>query len=114
MAKTWRDSPAFKPFYKSKAWRGVRSFVLDRSHGLCERCLERGEMKPADAVHHRIPLSEQTVGDPDISLNPDRLIALCKECHEEEHRRLGIGALNGPKVEEPRVGFDSEGSVVRL
>lgn len=111
---TWRDSAAFKPFYKSKAWRNVRGVVLDRSHGLCERCKERGEMKPADVVHHRIPLNELNVNDPDIALNPERLIALCHDCHTEVHQELGIGAMNGELVEEPRVGFDENGNVVRL
>ena len=116
MAKTatWRDTPFAKPFYRTMAWQKTRSFVLDRSHGLCERCLEKGEVKPADVVHHKVPLTPDNMTDPDISLNPDRLMALCHDCHTEEHRRLGIGTMNGPKVEEPRVGFDSEGNVVRL
>ena len=76
---TWRDSAKFKPFYKRKAWQDVRKVVLDRSHGLCERCMERGELKPADVVHHVIPLNEGNVGDPDVSLNPERLVALCHD-----------------------------------
>ena len=116
MAKspTWRDSAQFKPFYKSRAWQDVRAFVWDRAHGLCERCMERGEMVPAEVVHHTTPLNEGNVGDPDVSLNPDRLVALCHDCHTEVHQHLGVGALNGPKREEPRVGFDSEGNVVEL
>ena len=116
MAKTatWRNTGFARPFYKRKAWQDVRKVVLDRSHGLCELCMERGELKPADVVHHTVPLTPENVGDPDISLNPDRLMALCDECHTKEHQRLGIGAMNGEKAEEPRVGFDSEGNVVRL
>ena len=110
---TWRNTPFAKPFYKSRAWQNVRSVVIDRSHGLCERCMERGELRPADVVHHTVPLTEGNIGDPDISLNPDRLVALCHDCHTEVHRQLGIGALNG-RVDEARVGFDEEGNVVRL
>ena len=117
MAKTatWRDTPFAKPFYKSRAWQNVRSVVWDRAHGLCERCAERGEVVPADVVHHTVPLTPENVGDPDISLNPDRLVALCHDCHTLVHQDLGIGALNGHRHEaEDRVGFDSEGNVVRL
>ena len=116
MAKTatWRNTPFAKPFYKSKAWQVARSFVWDRAHGLCERCLEHGEGKTADVVHHRIPLNAENVNDPKIALDPGNLIALCDECHTEVHQELGIGALNGRKIEEPRVGFDSEGNVVRI
>lgn len=116
MAKTatWRNTPFAKPFYKSRAWQKVRKVVMDRSHGLCERCMERGELKPADVVHHTTPLTPENMDDPQVSLNPDRLMALCHDCHTEVHQELGIGAMNGAKKEEPRVGFDSEGNVVRL
>ena len=111
---TWRNTPFAKPFYKSKAWQEARSVVMDRAHGLCERCMARGELKPADVVHHVVPLTPENMGDPSVSLNPDRLMALCHDCHTEVHQELGVGAMNGRKVEEPRVGFDSEGNVVRL
>ena len=114
MSRTWRDSEKFKPFYKSAAWKRVRGKVWDRAHGLCERCADKGEGKPAEVVHHRIPLNDFNVEDPDIALNPDRLVALCHGCHTEVHQLLGIGALNGHPPEEPRVGFDDEGNVVRL
>ena len=111
---TWRKTPFAHKFYHSRAWQDVRSFVWDRAHGLCERCLERGEYKPADVVHHKVPLSPANVDDPDIALNPDRLIALCNDCHTEVHRELGIGSMNGPAVVRPRVGFDRFGNVVEL
>lgn len=113
--EAWRYDPKFKPFYKSAAWRKVRSAVWDRAHGLCERCMERGVVEPAEVVHHKTPLNSENVNDPDISLNPDRLIALCHNCHTEVHQELGIGSMNGRiRHEGPRVGFDSEGNLVRL
>ena len=116
MAKTatWRNTPFAHQFYHSKAWQDVRSYVWDRAHGLCERCAERGEVKPADVVHHKVPLSVENVNDPGIALNPDNLIALCNECHTEVHKELGVGAMNGRKREQPRVGFDENGNVTRL
>ena len=116
MAKTptWRDTPYAKPFYKSRAWQSVRELVLSRSHGLCEECLKHDVVRPADVVHHVIPLSADNVDDPSITLNPDKLVALCHDCHSEVHRLLGVGAMNGEKEEKPRVRFDAEGNVVRL
>lgn len=77
--------------------------------------MERGELKPADVVHHKIPLNPENVNDPAISLNPELLIALCDDCHTEVHKQLGIGALGTPRRDEPsRVGFDEEGNVIRL
>ena len=116
MAKTatWRNTPFAKPFYKSRAWQGARELVMTRAKGLCERCAEKGELTPAEVVHHVTPLTEENVNDPEISLNPDNLMALCHDCHTEVHQQLGIGAMNGRKVEEPRVRFDSEGNVMPL
>lgn len=115
MAKTatWRNTPFAHKFYHSRSWQDVRAYVWDRAHGLCEMCLERGEIKPADVVHHKTPLSEKNMGDVDVTLNPENLIALCNECHTEVHGRLGIGAMNGARRQETRVAFDEEGNVVR-
>lgn len=112
--ETWRKTSFAKPFYKSRAWQDARSVVLDRAHGLCERCLERGEVRPADVVHHKTPLSPENVADLDVALNPGNLMALCNDCHTEVHHELGIGALNGvPRKQEPRVRFDADGNVIR-
>ena len=81
---------------------------------MCERCAEMGRLTPADVVHHMVPLNPQNVNDPEISLNPEKLMALCYDCHTEVHKQLGIGALGHQRIEEPRVGFDSEGNVIRL
>lgn len=111
---TWRNTPFAHKFYHSKTWENVRNLVWQRAHGLCERCAERGVVKPANVVHHSIPLSEENMNDPEIALNPERLVALCDDCHTEVHQMLGIGAMNGRKEEKPRVLFDKEGNVVRL
>ena len=49
-------------------------------------CLKRGMYSPADTVHHIIPLSPKNIHDPSITLNPDNLMALCRDCHAEVHR----------------------------
>ena len=117
MAKTatWRNTPYAHKFYHSKAWLNVRSVVWDRAHGLCERCLERGEVRPANVVHHIVPLSPANMGDASVTLNVDNLVALCHDCHTVIHKQLGVGALNGELADDsPRVTFDSEGNVVRI
>lgn len=111
---TWRNTPFAHKFYHSKAWREVREFVMDRAHGLCERCADKGEIKPADVVHHEIPLSPDNMNDPDIALNPEHLKALCDDCHTKVHQQLGIGAMNGRVKTKPRVTFDAEGNLVKL
>ena len=111
---TWRNTPFAHKFYHSRAWLNVRSMVWSRAGGLCERCLKQGEVKPAEVVHHKTPLTPENVDDPAVSLNPDNLVALCHDCHTEVHQHLGMGAMNGRKFEEPRVRFDEEGNVVKI
>lgn len=103
--------PFARKLYKSRQWQDVRSLVLKRSHGLCERCLAAGRITPADLVHHKIPLTPENIDDPSISLNPSRLQALCKDCHEAVHIELDNGALNHSKQ---RVRFDPYGNVLPL
>lgn len=114
VARTWRDSPSAHTFYHSSAWSKVRKLVLDRSHGLCEDCIESGRVTPADVVHHETPLNDENVNDPSVSLNPDKLRALCHDCHTARHKQIGIGALRRETNEEPRVGFDADGNVVAI
>lgn len=71
MAKAWA-----KAFYKSKEWRIMRHFILDRDLFTCEECGAR-----ATEVHHEIELTPQNINDPAITLNPALLHSLCHDCH---------------------------------
>lgn len=53
--------------------------------GLCERCLARGVVTPAEIVHHKIHLTPENVHDPNIALSWDNLEAVCRKCHAELH-----------------------------
>lgn len=108
MAKEWA-----RAFYHSKPWENIREFVKRRDKGLCQRCKRHGKIETGKIVHHIDPLTPENINDPNISLNADNLEMVCKQCHEEEHKKLGYGALNHSKVES-RVRFDSEGNVVKL
>ena len=80
MAQEWA-----KPFYNSVQWQSARRLVLGRSGGLCERCFAKGIIRSADVVHHRIPLTPMNIINPEITLNPKLLQALCSDCHAEVH-----------------------------
>ena len=60
---------------------------------LCERCLKRGVIEAGSKdrpleVHHKIPLTEENITDPKVSLNWENLELLCKTCHDEERDRV--------------------------
>lgn len=74
-----------KSFYFSQAWKQCRRQVFKQRHGLCERCLALGLYAPGEIVHHKTPLTPDNIHDENITLNPDNLELLCRECHEKAH-----------------------------
>lgn len=79
--------PAIERFYTTTAWRKCRAAVLKEHSGLCQICLSKGLIEPAVEVHHIKPLTAETVNDPRIALDMSNLMALCAECHDEQHRK---------------------------
>jgi 5-methylcytosine-specific restriction endonuclease McrA len=88
-----------KPFYKSAAWQKCRAFVLIRDNHLCQPCLRRKKLTPANTVHHIVPLEEA----PEIALDPDNLESICPACHNKEHPEKGGGKKRPEKKRNARV-----------
>lgn len=78
-----------RKFYSSKIWQECRNEYARRHHYLCERCLSRGLFVPGVIVHHKIELTPENINDASITLNPDNLELLCRDCHAEEHEHDG-------------------------
>lgn len=74
-------------FYGTSAWEKCSKDYLRSVGGICERCAARGEVTPAEIVHHKIHLTPDNVHDPSISLSWDNLMAVCRACHAEMHGR---------------------------
>lgn len=89
-------------FYKTTAWQACRDAYVSYVGGLCEHCLKNGRIVPGEIVHHKIHLSPMNIDDPDITLNWDNLVLLCRECHGNEHRknkkRFSVDALGNVKI----------------
>ena len=72
-----------KSFYKSKRWQDCRqSFIAERmlvDGGLCQLCKERHGF----IVHHKIMINESNINNPDVTLNYDNLLYVCKKCHDD-------------------------------
>ena len=74
-------SPKRMRFYNSSAWRRCQRTKVMMARGICERCGKRGT-----EVHHKIPLTDENLDDPNISLSLDNLELLCTECHNRERK----------------------------
>lgn len=100
-----------KAFYNSKEWKNTRKYILMRDKYLCVKC-----GAPAEEAHYKIHLSPSNIGDVNITMNPDNLISLCKDCHFAEHKQ---DQLRGKREAHNIVDcdmeyeFDSNGYLVR-
>lgn len=74
--------PFARQFYRSELWQKTRDYILLRDAYLCQEC-----GAPAEEVHHKIHLSPSNIGDPKVTVNPDNLVSLCRDCHFAEHKR---------------------------
>lgn len=75
-------------FYKTEAWKDCRKAYAKSVGGLCEHCYAKGKIVPGEIVHHKKPITLLNVNDPEITLNFENLVLLCRECHGKEHRKL--------------------------
>lgn len=108
-------------FYHSKAWKHTRNAYMQEiisttagmcPPGMCEQCFTRGEMKPAEIVHHIRWLTPHNIDNPDITLNTDNLMRVCRDCHAEIHKST---YANKPKKSvKPRVRFGPNGEVLPI
>ena len=88
-------------FYHSPQWRKLsRTFLLSRNY-ICQRC-----GAPAEIAHHKQHLTAANVSNPEISLNPDNLEALCLACHNAEHFSAGGATAAG-------LAFDGDGNLIQ-
>ena len=77
--------PWAESFYKSKAWQRCRENIMKRDAYLCVDCFKKNKLTPAEEVHHITELTADNINNPAITLNPDNLVSLCRECHKARH-----------------------------
>lgn len=72
-------------FYKSKEWRSVRDYVINRDNG-CDLGIEGREIYGRILIHHMNPISKADILQrTDLLLNPEYLICTIKNTHDAIH-----------------------------
>lgn len=77
-----------------KAINEVKDQVIDRDDGECQDCgapvATRSRLGVKEAhVHHRTPKAEGGTDD------PENLVTLCRDCHNDRHGDTGVGGPTG-------------------
>lgn len=76
-------------FYKSRAWQRNRAAYAKSVSGLCEDCLDLGEIVPGDIVHHMVELTPENINDPQIAMAWSNLRLCCRDHHRLRHKSRG-------------------------
>lgn len=58
---------------------------MKRDAYVCVDCMKKNKLTAAEEVHHITELTPENITDPAITLNPNNLVSLCRECHKERH-----------------------------
>ena len=88
-------------FYRTKAWKRCKQAYLTKVNYLCELCQREGLITPAEAVHHIKPITPDNMTDPNITLNHNNLMAVCRKHHDQLHHR-----------KDQRYSFDHFGNLI--
>ena len=98
-----------RQFYKSREWAAVRRYCMMRDNYLCRKC-----GRPAEEVHHIEHLTAENITDVRVSLNPDNLISLCRDCHFREHIDDQADGRQHKYARNiiPKIVFDAEGNPI--
>jgi len=67
---------ARQAFYRSSSWLRLRDAKL-YAKPICEICITKGIVTPAQDVHHKIDIKDQ----PNLRLTYSNLQSLCYDCH---------------------------------
>jgi 5-methylcytosine-specific restriction endonuclease McrA len=86
-----------RPAASRTEWEAIQSQVRIRAGWRCQACGRRGRLD----VHHVIKRSR---GGSDFDL--DRLVALCRACHEQTDAPLATGRLIITPMGEGRLKFE--------
>lgn len=71
-------------FYKSKEWRKMRAFVMQRDNNECQTCKRAGRCSKGQMVHHL----EEVKKSPIRALDSNNLETECNACHNRVHDKL--------------------------
>lgn len=83
-------SPELQRFYASKRWRDLRKMLVVDRHGICDRCGKDFSYDTSELVaHHKEHLTDESLADPAVAVNPENIEIVCQKCHAHYHAYKG-------------------------
>lgn len=76
-------------FYASTPYKNFRNIIILQRGVRCEKCGVIPARSSLLHLHHVTELTPENIHDATITLNPERVLLLCHDCHDAEHKRFG-------------------------
>ena len=84
-------SAELQRFYASKRWRDLRNVLVVERRGVCDRCGKDCSDDTSKLVaHHKEHLTDETLKDPAVAVDPQNIEILCQKCHAHYHSEKGF------------------------
>lgn len=84
-------SPELQRFYASARWRNLRMLLITQRFGKCDRCGRDFSDDTSKLIaHHKIHLTDETLKDPAVAVDPKNIEIVCQQCHEYCHPENGF------------------------
>lgn len=75
-------------FYSSREWQAFRAAIIAERGLACEACGKVIALLGDASVHHIHELTPENIHDVLITLNPDNVMVLHRDCHDKIHGRF--------------------------
>ena len=83
-------SAELQRFYASKRWRDLRNVLVVERRGVCDRCGKDFSDDTSKLIaHHKEHLTDETLKDPSIAVDPQNIEIVCQKCHAHYHAERG-------------------------
>ena len=87
--RNYKKAEGIAKLYHTNRWRLLRDIVVSKYDGLDAYELSRGNIVPADTVHHIIPAKE----DPSLFWSTSNLLPVSRQTHDYIHARYDESAV---------------------
>jgi hypothetical protein len=87
-----------RSFYASETWIKFRLAIIAERGPVCQKCKRVIGNSIDCTLHHAKELTPENVADASLSLNPENVLVVCHDCHNQIHHRFGHHTAHGTYI----------------